>query len=185
MVNITCNRLIIKTNRCEFGHLFWTRRVHLSSAVRRLHSYCEKNWKYSLLHELYDSCCVLRGRNDAELFRRSLQYRGTKKLQSARLSNLKSDSTRVSSGFWTSNLQSTVVVQFGICLNNYFKRHFMQLSRVWLGYCSTKFVLFPSGITWEELQPCGNKPSPHSASSWWTHWEPQVKWISVKDTQPF
>lgn len=51
------------------------------------------------LHELYDSCCVQRGRNDAELFRHSLQYRGTKKLQSARLSNLKSESTRVSSGF--------------------------------------------------------------------------------------
>lgn len=39
-----------------------------------------------------------------------------------------------------------------------------------------KFTLFPS----EELRPCGNKPSSHSASSWWTHWEPWVKWIGVK-----
>lgn len=80
-----------------------------------------------------------------------------KKLQSARLSNLKSDSTRVASGFWTSNLHPTVVAQFGICLNNYFKRLFMQLSRVWLGYCSIKFVVFSfwnnlrgASALWEE-----------------------------------
>lgn len=125
MANIKSN--IIKTSRCEFVDIFWARRVHFSSAVCiDLPLTVIKTENKHFLQELYDSYCALRGRNDAELFRHSLQYRGTKKLQSAKLSNLKSESPRVYSRFWMSNLYSTVVTQSEPFLffdhsDNYFK----------------------------------------------------------------
>ena len=67
------------------------------------------------LHERYDTCCVPRGRKDAELFRRLPRYRGTKKLQSARLSNSKLKSSRVAAGFKCQiYVQLTVVKQLNV-----------------------------------------------------------------------